>query len=315
MRWLLRLLVPFVLAILSLAGIEAYARARQPAMPSWIEAALDPETRSCASISATRGYVIEGQCGRDARGFLQPAPAVGGEPGAGSPLIALLVGDSVGEKGWVPALAPALAEALGRPVRLYNGALSGYGTCQEAMALRELRAALIAAGEPPGLILAQSCANDRHGSPVLLPTAPVWGVPMVRAGTIRMPRLLLRSAAAQQVFLFPALQARSAPLQEADLLSCLAEMREAAGSTPLLALHFPVLAALGDSRYAADVRDEEAMRGLYERAGIGGVSLRPLLPAELAALRAVPDDQLHPASFWSQRIAGAAAPAIAERLR
>ncbi len=313
-RWVFRLLLLLMGTLLSLVGLEGYARARQPEMPAWIAAMLDPSTRSCATTSPSRGYVIEGRCGRDARGFILPAPGIAGDTKPTAPLTVLLIGDSVAEKAWGHALAPALAATLDRPIRLYNGAVSGYGTCQESLALRELRATLVAAGDAPGLILAQSCANDRHGSPVLLPTAPVAGFAMIRAGKIRMPRLLLYSAAAQQAFLYPALQIRNAPLNEDDLLSCLADMREAAGDTPLIALHFPVLAEPGDSRFAADLLDEAAIQSLYDRAGVPGVPLRPLLPAKLSALRTSPDDQLHPGSFWSHNIAGAAAPAIAAML-
>lgn len=86
----------------------------------------------------------------------------------------LLIGDSIAygmgvpyEQSFVPILEARLTQSLGENTAVWNAAVPGYNTVQEAIQLRQM-----APVTNPNLVIVQFCMNDYQDEPVL--TAEGW---------------------------------------------------------------------------------------------------------------------------------------------
>lgn len=304
-RWLARFGLLLAVSGACLATAEEYARLRWPLDEPLEPGTLDSQTESCARRHPTRGWAIQGRCGRDQRGvFEQKAP-----PAAGAWRL-LLVGDSVAEGQWSGVLARQLEAYVGRPVALLNGATSGYNTCQEAVALSELLAT-----EHPDAVLLQTCANDSLGSSVVIREGD-WSIVAWNGRWQRIPSALLRSRLVQL-----ALVSRSRPSTKGRLGSQVRRCAEDAVSAaraagvPMVVLHFPVLVDDGedDERLQGLRAEESSLRADWKGVDVPQVEGRVALGAlgSLAAIATTDEDRIHPKRAEAERVGAALAAPIA----
>lgn len=307
-RWLVRLGLLIAVSAACLATAEQYARLRWPFDEPVDPGMLDSRTEACARRHPTRGWIIQGRCGRDERGLFEQKTAPEAEAWR-----LLVVGDSVAEGEWTGVLARQLEAYVGRPVVLLNAATSGYNTCQEAVAVSELLAT-----ERPDAVLLQTCANDSLGSAVVIPEGD-WSIVAWNGRWQRIPSVLLQSRLVQL-----ALVSRSRPSTQGRLGSqvrrCAEDAVSAANTAgvPMVVLHFPVL--------VDDDEDDERLRGLRaEEASLradwkgvdvaqveGRVALGTL--GSLAAIATTDEDRIHPKRTEADRVGAAFASPVAAGL-
>jgi hypothetical protein len=309
--WFARAALVALATVCAAAGGEAFARRRYPLLEMPLAGAnVEPALVNCAYAHPTRGWaVLPNRCLRDARGLL---PGHDGMRPDGWKL--LVVGDSVGERDWVPLLAAGLEAKAGQPITVFNASLSGYDTCQGAVTLRERIAELA-----PDGVLVQTCVNDVFGSATVAPSGPHWTRVSSSSGWRRVPTLLLRSRIAQLVVL-----SRSRPpdmrQRLARVTACARDMAEAAeeAGIPLAVVHFPALVDAEEETYlarglAADGRAlRQAWQGVAAPQIDGGEALRAV--DKLSAFADRPEDRIHPKNAASDVIATAFVPEVGPAL-
>ena len=299
----------------ALAVVEAIARANQGSLVAkgLTLPELDEETAKCASPSLTRGYVLDGKCRRDAQGFF-----VGTEPrGQAGAARVLVIGDSIAEEPWT-FLAGDLAEAgAGRPVEVWNGAVSGYGTCQEAAAARELIPLAT-----PSVVLVETCVNDIGGSPVLRVDRPGWSRLSLHETAWVFPSILLDSAIVRIGMarwvgnrLSPSGASNRAEITTAERCARDLVATATASGARLVVVHFPVFDT-ADGEHASDVALEPVVAGVWARAGAAGHDMRGPLEdmGPLVSLRDHVGDHIHPGRVHDPAIARIVAPWLVSAL-
>ncbi len=151
-------------AVVLFAGVEVALRVLlAQVFTAATESPLMPSPIPGLGYQMAPGYV-KGAYGTDDDGLPIPSRRLEGDG-----YRVLVVGDSVAfgsgvdyDKTLTPAMTASLSEAIGRPVAVWNGAVPGYNTVQQAVMLDAL-----APRVRPDLVLVAFCMNDYLDPPRL----------------------------------------------------------------------------------------------------------------------------------------------------
>jgi len=273
----------------------------------------DNSEHGCHVPHQTRGWAAAADtCGRDQHGMI-PDPAADGSP------VVLVVGDSIATlRTWLNGTGDALREVYPE-AQVLSAGHSGYNTCQEYQLVRELIGPV-----HPDLVVLQTCPNDIGGSPVLVPLGEGRMRYFVGDRSFDAPGVLFYShlATAALVRFGAATLAEPSAFEGsagvAYFDSCLSALRDTLVSReiPLVAVHFPVLAAPGVESERPHFRKEAHIVEQTTALAIPALELRPLLEAQgdMASHRPDDLDYIHPNKQAQALIGDALGPWLLEHL-
>lgn len=268
-------------------GAELFFRAYFP-LPLQV-AMAESENRGgdCFEASFEAGYKpVANRCGRDDNGLLRSKGKKSG---------ILVLGDSLSDRdGWAQIFGDKY------PDRVINGAVSGYGTCQELHWFRELDRRI----QIEGLIL-QMCPNDLGGSASLVPLENgdvryFWG-----EDGFDVPNWIFSSHLLTYAMLHYGIRNSAAPASSNKQKyqynkQCLIELQKELGKRPFSVLLFPVLSD-DPKEHPKGWEDEVILGNIVKEAGITHLSLRKSLPnTQFQSLRERERDHVHPSTEGSQ---------------
>ena len=243
---------------------------------------------NCFEASFAAGYTpVANRCGRDGNGLLRSKGRTSG---------ILVLGDSLSDRdGW----AQLIEEKY--PDRIINGAVSGYGTCQELHWFRVIDQRI----QVEGLIL-QMCPNDLGGSASLVPLENgniryFWGEEGFDVPNWIFSSHLLTYAMLHYGIRNTAVPASNAKQQYQYTKQCLIELQKEVGKRPFSILIFPVLSD-SPKEHPKGWQDEVELENIVEETGINYISLRKSLPnTQFQLLRERKQDHVHPSMKGSQK--------------
>ena len=207
----------------------------------------------------------------------------------------MVLGDSLSDReGWASLIAQKY------PHRIRNGAVSGYGNCQELHWFKELDSRIKIEG-----VILQMCPNDFEGSAALVPMENgsiryFWG-----SKGFDVPRWIFSSHFLTYSVLNYGIQNTAAPAnspaqQYQYTKQCLIALQKELGSRPFSIIIFPVLS---DSKkeHLKGWRDEEHLHQIVAETKIPYLSIREAFPnSQFKQLRENPIDHVHPSMEGSE---------------